>query len=170
VTFISVITSNAGAPPDGETVTFVEGAKTLGTGTLSGGSASLTTSTLKVGTDSITAVYSGDSNFGGSKSKAVKQVVNKAATTTTLASSLNPSDVGQSVTFTATETPQFSGTVKGSVTFYDGATALKTVALSGGVAKFTTSTLTSGAHSITATYNGSTSFTGSSASLTQTVN
>jgi hypothetical protein len=48
--------------------------------------------------------------------------------------------------------------------------ALKTVALSGGVAKFTTSTLTSGTHSIKATYNGSTSFTGSSASLTQTVN
>jgi len=53
---------------------------------------------------------------------------------------------------------------------HDGTTALKTVALSGGVAKFTTSTLTSGSHNITATYNGSASFTGSSASLTQTVN
>jgi hypothetical protein len=74
------------------------------------------------------------------------------------------------VTFTASVTPQFSGTVKGSVTFYDGTTAMKTVALSGSTAKFTTSTLTSGAHSITATYNGSTSFSGSSASLTQTVN
>jgi len=56
------------------------------------------------------------------------------------------------------------------VTFYDGATALKTVGLSGAVAKFTTSTLTSGAHSITATYNGSSNFSGNSASLTQTVN
>jgi hypothetical protein len=74
------------------------------------------------------------------------------------------------VTFTATVTPQFGGKVTGKVTFYDGTTALKTVALSGGVAKITTSTLTSGSHSITATYNGSTSFTGSSASLTQTVN
>jgi len=44
------------------------------------------------------------------------------------------------------------------------------VALSGGVAKFTTSTLTSGSHNMTATYNGSGNFTGSSASLTQTVN
>jgi hypothetical protein len=52
------------------------------------------------------------------------------------------------------------------LTFYDGTTLLKTVTLSGGKAKFTTSTLTSGTHSITATYNGS---TGSSASLTQTV-
>jgi hypothetical protein len=73
------------------------------------------------------------------------------------------------VTLTASVTPQFSGTVKGAVTFYDGTTALKTVALSGD-GKVTTSTLTAGAHSITATYNGSTSFDGSSASLTQTVN
>jgi hypothetical protein len=96
-------------------------------------------------------------------------MVGKAATTTTLASSLNPSNSGQSVTFTASVTPQFGGKVTGTVTFYDGTTVLKTVALSGGAAKFKTSTLTSGTHSITATYNGSTDFDGSSASLTQTV-
>ncbi len=89
---------------------------------------------------------------------------------TTSTSSQNPSNSGQSVTFTATVAPQFSGTVRGTVTFYDGATVLKTAALSGGVAKFTTSTLASGKHNITATYNGSTNFIGSSASLTQTVN
>jgi Bacterial Ig-like domain (group 3)/Beta-propeller repeat len=170
VTFTAVVTSGLGAPPDGETVSFMKGTTVLGTGTLSGGSVSFTTSTLPAGTDYIKAVYSGDSNYAASTSKAVSQVVSKATTTTALTSSLNPSNFGQSVTFTATVTPQFSGTVKGSVTFYDGTTALKTVALSGGVAKFTTSTLPSGAHSITATYNGSTSFTGSSASLTQTVN
>jgi hypothetical protein len=170
VTFTAVVTPSLGAVPDGETVSFMKGARVLGTGTLSGGSASFTTSTLPVGSNSIKAVYSGDSNFAGSTSKVLKQVVNKATTTTALTSSVNPSNFGQSVTFTASVTPQFSGTVKGSVTFYDGTTALKTVALSGGVAKFTTSALTSGAHSITATYNGSTNFTGSSASLTQTVN
>jgi hypothetical protein len=170
VTFTAVVTSSQGAPPDGETITFMKGTKVLGTGALSGGSASFTTSTLSAGTDYIKAVYAGDSNFLGSTSKAVKQVVSKATTTTTLASSLNPSNFGQSVTFTASVTPQFSGTVKGSVTFYDGATALKTVSLYGGVAKFTTSTLASGSHNITATYNGSGSFIGSSASLTQTVN
>jgi hypothetical protein len=74
------------------------------------------------------------------------------------------------VTFAASVTPQFSGTVKGTVTFYDGTTVLQTVAVSGGVAKFTTNALASGMHTITATYNGSTSFIGSSASLTQTVN
>ena len=125
---------------------------------------------LDVFSDNTTAAYGGDSNFTASTSKVLRQVVNKATTTTTLTSSQNPSNFGQSVTFTASVTPQFSGTVKGSVTFYDGTTVLKTMALSGGVAKFTTSTLTSGAHSITATYNGNANFDGSSASLTQTVN
>ena len=74
------------------------------------------------------------------------------------------------MTLTASVAPQFRGTVKGTLTFYDGTTLLKTVTLSGGKAKFTTSTLTSGTHSITATYNGSASFSGSSGSLTQTVN
>jgi hypothetical protein len=170
LTFTALVTSGLGAPPDGEIVTFMKGTKVLGTGSLSGGSASFATSALPVGTNYIKAVYSGDSNFRGSTSKAVKQVVNRASTTTTLTSSQNPSKLGQSVTFTASMTAQFSGTVKGSVTFYDGTTALKTVYLSGGVAKFTTSMLTSGAHSITATYNGNANFIGSSASLTQTVN
>jgi hypothetical protein len=169
VTFTAVVTSKLGAPPDGGTVTFMEGTTVLGTGTLSGGSASFMTSTLKVGTNAIKAVYGGDSNFASSASKAVKQVVSKATTTTALASSLNPSKVGQSVTFTATVTPEFSGTATGKVAFYDGTTLLKSVALSGGAAKYTTKTLTSGTHSITATYNGSTDFTSSSASLTQTV-
>jgi hypothetical protein len=56
------------------------------------------------------------------------------------------------------------------VIFYDGTTVLKTAYPSGGVAKFTTSTLTAGSHTITATYNGNTNFYGSSASLTQKVN
>jgi hypothetical protein len=127
------------------------------------------TSALKVGTTAVAAVYGGDSKFAASTSKALKQVVSKATTTTTLASSLNPSNVGESVTFTASVVPQFSGTVTGAVTFYDGATALKIGVLSGGKAKLTTSKLTSGTHTITVTYNGSTSFIGSSASRTQTV-
>ena len=78
VTFTAVVTSVVGAPPNGETVSFMKGKTVLGTGKLSDGSASLTTSSLPVGTNSITAVYGGDSNFAGSTSKAVKQVVDKA--------------------------------------------------------------------------------------------
>jgi hypothetical protein len=76
VTFTAVVTSGLGAPPNGEIVTFKKGTTVLGTGTLSGGSASFTTSALPVGTNYIKAVYGGDSNFAASTSKAVAQVVN----------------------------------------------------------------------------------------------
>ena len=78
VTFTAVVSSSIGAPPDGETISFMKGKTLLGTGSLSDGSASFTTSTLKVGTTSVDAVYGGDSNFAGSKSNVVKQVVEKA--------------------------------------------------------------------------------------------
>jgi Bacterial Ig-like domain (group 3)/Beta-propeller repeat len=171
VTFSAVVTSVSGAPPNGETVTFMKGTAILGTGSLSDGTATFTTSTLAVGRPTFTAVYGGDTNFGGSTSKQTKQVVTKATTTTTLTSSLNPSRVGQAVTFTATVAPQFTGTLTGSVTFYDGTTVLKAVTLSGGAAKYTTSTLTAGQHSITATYKGNSNFDESTSTpLTQTVN
>ncbi len=77
VTFTAVVSGGAGAPPDGETVTFMNLKTVLGTGTLSGGSASFTTSTLPVGTHPVKAVYAGDIHCFGSTSNAVKQVVKK---------------------------------------------------------------------------------------------
>jgi len=88
VTFTAEVTSALGPPPDGETVTFMKGKTVLGTGALSDGSTTFMTSTLPVGTNAITAVYGGDSKYASSTSKAVKQVVNKAA----MASSQNPSN------------------------------------------------------------------------------
>jgi uncharacterized repeat protein (TIGR03803 family) len=77
VTFAALVSSSAGAPPDGETVSFMKGKTVLGLGTLSGGSANFTTPTLKIGTATITAVYGGDFYSLGSKSNSVKQVVTK---------------------------------------------------------------------------------------------
>ena len=89
---------------------------------------------------------------------------------TTLISSLNPSALGQAVTFTATVTSSATGTPTGTVTFQDGASALGTGTLSGGTATFTTSGLTAGTHSITAIYGGDANFAGSTSPvLTQTV-
>jgi subtilase family serine protease len=170
VILTALVASVGGAPPDGEIITFMQGRISLGTGTLLGGTASFTTSTIKAGAAVVTAVYGGDSSLLGSTSGALRQVVGEATTTTALASSHNPSQPGQSLTFTATVTPEFSGTPTGKVAFYDGTTLLKTVALSGGTANLTTSKLTAGSHNINANYNGSASFISSSASLTQTVN
>lgn len=78
VTLGAAVTSASGTPPDGEAVAFVNKKEVIGTGVLSGGTATLTTSTLSKGTHSISAVYGGDANFGGSGSNVVKQVVRKA--------------------------------------------------------------------------------------------
>jgi len=94
------------------------------------------------------------------------------ATTTAVTSSLNPAPGGQPVTFTATVTPAFNaGAMTGSATFYDGANALGTVAISNGQARFTTSSLTLGTHSITAAYAGDSSYLPStSPALLETTN
>jgi hypothetical protein len=106
----------------------------------------------------------------GTGNTATATITVLGGTNTALTSSLNPSQVGQSVTFTATVTSS-SGTPTGSVTFLDGATVLATVGLSGGVATFTTSTLTLGSHSITASYSGSATLAASvSPVLNQAVN
>ncbi len=76
MTFTAVVDSTAGAPPDGETILFLNGNTVIGKGSLSGGSAALVISTLKVGTTSVTAEYRGDSVFAASKSAPVEQVVN----------------------------------------------------------------------------------------------
>jgi len=80
---------------------------------------------------------------------------------------------GQSVTFTATVTAKSpgAGTATGTVTFKDGSSTLGTGTLdSSGQAMFTTSTLAVGPHSITASYGGDATFSGSTSSpLTQTV-
>ena len=122
-------------PPTGS-VTFFAGATPLGSAPLSGGVASLAVTTLTVGSDSITAVYSGDPNFAGSPSTALSQTVEQDGTTTAVVSSANPSVFGQSVTFTATVSPTApgSGTPTGTVIFMDGSTVLGSPILSGGVA------------------------------------
>jgi Bacterial Ig-like domain (group 3)/FG-GAP-like repeat/FG-GAP repeat len=90
--------------------------------------------------------------------------------TTTVASSTNPSDVGESVTFTTTVTAQVSGIPTGTVTFSDGATVLGQGTLTSGTASFSTASLPTGSHSITASYSGDSRFTGSvSTALSQIV-
>ena len=169
VTFTATVTGLPGSPPLTGSVTFTDGATTLGTVTLSGGQATLTTSTLPFGTHTITASYSGDASHTPSSAN-LTQTVKRLKSTTSLRSSDNSSNVGQAVTFTATVKPA-SGTAPliGTVTFTDGSVTLGTVALSGGKATLTTSALTFGTHNITASYSGDGTYEPSSDSLTQTV-
>jgi hypothetical protein len=155
------------------TVTFKDGGTVLGSGTVSSGKATLSTSALAVGAHSITGVYSGNASYGRSTSPALSHTVNKASSSTTVSSSHDPSAFGQSVTFTASvaAVSPGSGTPAGTVTFKNGGAMLGSGSLVSGKATFSSSSLTVGAHSVTATYNGSTNYsTSTSAVVTQTVN
>jgi hypothetical protein len=93
------------------------------------------------------------------------------ATTTTVASSANPSVQGQMVTYTATVRP---AGVSGSVAFNDGGTPVTGCAArslsSSGHATCQATYVTTGSHAITAVYSGDTANAGStSAVLTQSV-
>ena len=174
VTITASVSSSTAGTITG-TVTFKDGATTLGTGTINAGTATLSTTSLTQGSHSVTAVYGGDSNFAASTSTAISQVVNagtKAATSTALTSTPNPSTNGQSVTFTATTTSTTAGAITGTTTFLDGATTLGTGAVgANGIATFSTTSLSTTTHSITARYGGDGNFSGStSTAITQTVN
>ena len=90
----------------------------------------------------------------------------QAGTATAVTSSVNPSDLGQNVTFTATVTSS-SSTPTGTVQFRDGPNLLGApVTCVAGVgnsctAQLSTSTLASGTHTISATYSGDANFLGS---------
>ena len=95
VTFTATITPNTATG----TVTFFDGTAQLTTVPVSRGVATFTTSTLALGTHTIQARYNPDPGYNGS-SAMIQQTVS-GAVTVTLGSSLNPSNSGQPVTFTA---------------------------------------------------------------------
>src|SRR5262249_1463457 len=80
VTFTATVTVKPGfatGTPTG-TVSFFNGTTGIGNSSLNSGVATLTTSTLPLGTNSITAKYSGDANFISSTSPALQQLVQGA--------------------------------------------------------------------------------------------
>ncbi len=170
ITFTATVTSQHLGTLSGS-VDFKSGTLSLGSATLVNGRASIDASFIASGNHSITAKYLGDVNNTGSTSPTLKQVVNKYPSSTTIASSLNPSTVGQEVTFTATVTVTTNLSPTGTVTFKSGTTVLGTVPLTGNVASLSTSALTAGTHSIKAVYSGDGTFKGStSPTLKQVVN
>src|SRR4029077_4619822 len=112
------------------------------------------------GTRTVQASYAGTADYAASNGS-ISQVVNKANTTTAVVSSVNPSVVGQQVTYTATVTANSpgSGTPSGTVTFKDGGSSINgscesgsNTTLSAGSATCKITYPSAGSHSITVDY------------------
>ncbi len=187
VTFTATV---SGSAPTG-TVAFQDGASPItncGTVTLTGSGNTRTArcaiASLAAGTHAVSARYAGDAANLGSESITLTQTVNAggggggggggstgpAATTTVLVTSINPSDPGQTVTFTATVT---GIAPTGSVTFRDGDSTIAScaaAALNGSgnarTATCTTAAFGTGRHDVAAAYGGD---AGNAASTSNTV-
>ena len=138
---------------------------------VSSGTAMCTVAGLSAGGHWVKAVYSGDSNYATSISSGLTQTVNKKATTMTVSSSLNPSIVGEGVTYAAKVGP---AAATGTVKFEDGGIAISgcnAQTVKSGSATCAVANLTAGSHWVKAVYSGDSNYaTSTSPGLTQTVN
>jgi len=106
ITLTATVTPAAGSGIPAGTVTFLSGSSTLGTATLSGGTATWSASGLTVGNDSITVAYSGNSHFAASSSSPLVQVVNATPFSAAPSGSSSATvTAGQAATFSVSFTP-----------------------------------------------------------------
>ena len=167
----ATVSSAFGEPVTGGVVTFTAPASGPG-GTFTG---NVTTANFTIGAsgmasptftaNNLAGSYNVTAAANGASSASFSLTNTRANTLTAVTSSSNPSDLGQSVTFTATVTSV--ATPAGTVQFkIDGVNVGGPVTLdANGVATFTTASLTVGNHSIVADYSGNANFNPSTDSL-----
>jgi hypothetical protein len=133
-----------------------------GTCTISGSTVHI----MNAGPCTITASQAGNSAYNAAPGVPQLFNIGKAATTTAVISSVNPSDFGQSVRLFASVTSA-AGIPTGTVQFKDGGANFGSAQglNSGGVALLTTSSLSPGPHTITGDYSGDANFLISSGTL-----
>jgi uncharacterized protein (TIGR03437 family) len=182
ITLTAQVVANpaSGVPYAGGQVQFFDGSfqsvtNLLGVANLASGTGVLQPSVnLAPGLHQIFAVYGGDNYYTGSQSGYDAVTVNVAATSTTIASSVNPSVVGQTVVFTITVGVTYPSTfgANGQVQLYDNQVALGSpVSANNGTFTITVPGLTPGTNNIYAVFLSNTNFsTSTSPTLTQIVN
>jgi hypothetical protein len=172
-TFTATVTAGATG-----SVAFKDGGTTIGSGTLSGGTASFSTTALTAGNHSITAVYGGDTLYLTSTSTPAQSVTVVAKAPTTLVVTAPATAVHDtSVTFTAQVTCSSActgaGAFSGTVTFTDGATTLGTgtVQADGSASLVLAAGITAtGNHTVKASYAGGGNYAASADNTGDTIN
>ena len=156
VRFTFAASGDAGAPVPTGTVTFFDNGAAIGSAVaLTVGSASKLTNSLTPGSHTITARYSGDTNYSAGTVVLIPNQVVLGTPAVQLTSDANPVATGANVTFTFRVTAATgSPAAAGSVEFFDGATSLGIRAVAGGMATLTTNALLVGSHTIIGVYTG----------------
>ena len=167
VTFTATVTATSGTPTGN--VTFMDDTTPLSTMPLTSGTAAFTTSSLAFGFHSITAVYTGNSlAFAASRSQTLQQAIGTLSQSS-VQTSAPQIVVNTKVTLTATVTAT-SGTPTGTVAFLANGTKVGTGTLNSGTATFNWTPTTAGSYTVTAQYQGDTTFLQSTSSgVTQSV-
>jgi hypothetical protein len=109
ITFTATISSG----PTG-TVTFYDNGTPVGTGTVGGTTASFSSTALTAGSHTITAGWTGNSNYNAVTSGGITQVVNKATPTISWAT---PSPITQGMALGSTQLDAASGGIAGSFVY-----------------------------------------------------
>ncbi len=157
---------NSGASVASGSVTFSEGATTLGTVALDAtGRASIDLTALSVGTHTLTASYAGDDADFPAAAPALQQVVQRRSTVTALTTSATNAADAQQVTLIAvveSAAPAPGVLPTGIVTFTSGSTVIGQAAVdAAGVATLTIHLDTAQTETLVATYSGDTVYNGS---------
>ena len=152
------------------TVSFYSGGRFLGSGTLGAGVATASVVLTSTAAQTITAVYSGDTNWNGSTSAGTVVTPTPLDAVISLSANTTSGVVGQNVILTAALTSSISTTAlipTGTVTFYDtingtvlllGSAPLLSNTVNTSYATFSTTGLVAGTHNITAVYSGDSVF------------
>ncbi len=179
---VTMTTNSAGAGPTG-TVTFMNGSTSVGTANMVGtastssgpatGTAALTVNTLPGGSNTVTAVYSGDTNYAGSTSSSVDVTILANPTTLSFSPGNSTVVVNQPLQFTVTPSavsgiPLPSGTVQ---VYYNPTGSNVSATLVNGVASITipANTLSLGTYGLSVVYSGDKAYQGSTAAYFITV-
>jgi hypothetical protein len=165
----AVKASVGGSAPTGS-VTFLEGATVLGTGTLAtsttGAQVATLSSGFSAGTHSLTARYEGNATYAASTSAVATLIVGKATSVTTVTEAATPTKGKYAVSVAEKAVKPGIGVPSGVVTIQVDSLAPQSFALSStGHAKLVLS-LAKGTHTAKVSYAGSSNFLGSNANLT----
>jgi hypothetical protein len=157
VTIVGSVAQASGEPVPTGTMTFLDNNTPILSGTIGIGGYSFRTNALPIGSDEITAVYSGDSNYAGMASAPQTVTVSLQPVAVSLIPLNSSGGYGSAVTFLTTVTPTASGSTDvngGIIDLKDNGLTIASALIKNGIATMSYSNLPVGTTVLSAYYKG----------------